>query len=351
MSARGWLKSGVVLAGLGTALAVPTVAYSVPASAAVPDTTREWIDTSGFLNLRIAANGTTLHVVDYGGQGPVLVFLAGLGNSAHVFDEFAPRFAGRHRVFGFTRRGYGESGRPKGGYDTGSLAEDVRVLFDSLGIGRAVLVGHSVAGDELTEFEVRHPERVTGLVYLEAAYDRSHTTKRLLQMAVLGQLPPAPPGPSGADRSSAASAQDYLERIYGVRWPVGEILATRRFDERGRWVGDATPPSTNGRIVGGESAPRWSQVQAPVLAIYATDRSEARDFAWIETIFVGRGGARLKAARFRAAQSRWEAAERRRLADALPTAHIVELRDASHYVFLSHPELVEREMRAFLEGS
>ncbi len=332
------------------ALALPLVLASPARARALPDTLSPaaWTDANGFANRRIAANGTTLHSVDYGGDGPALVFLAGLGNSGHVYDEFAPRFTDRSHVVALTRRGYGESGRPKGGFDTGTLAEDVLAQLDALGIERAVLAGHSVAGDELTEFAARHPERVAGLVYLDAAYDRSHTTRRLVSLAVLGQVPPAPPGPGGRDRASPEAARDYLERLYGVRWPLAEIAATRVFDPRGRWTKDATPASTNAKIVQGETAPRYEAVRAPVLAIYSVNRPESRDFPWIRRMVVGRGVAQLKAMRFRSAQNRWEADERRKLADALPSARIVELREASHYVFLSDGERVEREMRGLL---
>ncbi len=348
MNALPFVRLFALAACLGLASGAPAVhAKSEPDSgpAARP---RRWVDAAGHENGSVAGAGTTLHYIDYGGCGPVLVFLAGLGNSAHVFDDFGPSFTDAYRVFAFTRRGYGESGRPRDGYDTGTLAEDVRTLLDSLGVARAVLVGHSVAGDELVEFAVRHPERTAGLVFLDAAYDRSRTTRRLLGMAVLGQLPPVPPRPTGRDRASADAARDYLARIYGVRWPVGEIAATRVFDSRGRWVRDATRGSTNAQVMRGECAPRWSEVRAPALALYAVDRSEDRDFAWIRTILVGRGNARLRANRYRAAQARWEAGQRHVFARELRTARVIEVPDASHYLFLSHPVQVEREMRAFL---
>lgn len=348
MNARTLIALGAALAC--AVAATPASARRAATPGGTADSLRAWSDAAGVAHRRIAANGTTLHVADYGGAGTPLVFLAGLGNSAHVFDEFAPRFTDAHRVIALTRRGYGESGRPKGGYDTATLTEDVRELLDSLGLDRVVLVGHSVAGDELTEFAARHPERVAGLAYLDAAYDRSHTTRRLVSMAVLGQIPPAPPRASGRDRASAEAAQRYVQRLYGVRWPLSEVRATREFDDRGRWVRDGTPASTNGKVIGGETAPRWTEVRAPVLAIYTTDRGEERNFPWIETIFVGRGVARLKASRFRAAQSRWEAGQRRDFARAIPSARVVEMRGASHYVFLSDADAVEREVREFAKG-
>ena len=52
----------------------------------------------------------SLEVVDWGGRGTPLVFLAGLGSTAHVFDDFAPQFTDSFHVVGITRRGFGASG-------------------------------------------------------------------------------------------------------------------------------------------------------------------------------------------------------------------------------------------------
>src|ERR1700719_1204926 len=48
-----------------------------------------------------------LEVLDWGGAGRPLVLLAGSGNTAHVFDDFAPRLTGFCHAYGITRRGYG----------------------------------------------------------------------------------------------------------------------------------------------------------------------------------------------------------------------------------------------------
>src|SRR4051812_17908904 len=67
------------------------------------------------------AEGVELEVLDFGGRGPALVFLAGLGNTGHVFDTFAPEFVANHHVYAVTRRGFGSSNWPEGGYDTATL--------------------------------------------------------------------------------------------------------------------------------------------------------------------------------------------------------------------------------------
>jgi non-heme chloroperoxidase len=62
-----------------------------------------------------------LEVLEWGGSGRPLVLLAGAGNTAHVFDEFAPRLASVGRVYGITRRGYGASSAPAAGYSVDRL--------------------------------------------------------------------------------------------------------------------------------------------------------------------------------------------------------------------------------------
>jgi pimeloyl-ACP methyl ester carboxylesterase len=134
----------------------------------------------------VTVNGVKLHFLDWGGNGEVILLLAGLGNDAHIFDSFAPKLTGPFRVIALTRRGFGESGKPKSGYDTGTLVEDMRQFLNALNINEVSIIGHSMAGDEMTLFATLYPERVKKLVYLDAAADRSRTT----------ELFPERPGPS-----------------------------------------------------------------------------------------------------------------------------------------------------------
>ena len=112
-----------------------------------------------------------LEVLDWGGRGPALVFLAGFGNSGHVFDGFAPQFTKHNHVLAITRRGFGASSRPGTGYDTGTLTRDITSVLDSLGIRRATFAGHSFAGTELSGLGAVHADRVDQLIYLDASYD------------------------------------------------------------------------------------------------------------------------------------------------------------------------------------
>lgn len=112
-----------------------------------------------------------LEVLDWGGSGKAVILLAGAGNDAHTFDKFAPKLvdAGYH-VYGISRRGFGESSIPLTVYEADRLGDDVLAVIKALKLKRPVLAGHSLAGEELSSVASRHPEKVAGLVYLDAAY-------------------------------------------------------------------------------------------------------------------------------------------------------------------------------------
>jgi len=67
------------------------------------------VDTSLYKSDHVSVNGIRLHYLDWGGHGPVLVFLAGMGCTAHIFERFAPRFRDRFHVLALTRRGHRDS--------------------------------------------------------------------------------------------------------------------------------------------------------------------------------------------------------------------------------------------------
>jgi len=100
------------------------------------------------------APGVVLEVVDWGRTGPAARVLAGLGGTAHVFDDFAPQFTDSFHVVGITRRGFGASAGSPPPSDLDTLVADVTAVLDSLALGPVVLVGHSIAGEEMTRFAV-----------------------------------------------------------------------------------------------------------------------------------------------------------------------------------------------------
>jgi pimeloyl-ACP methyl ester carboxylesterase len=148
------------------------LAVGVGAACARPDVAREAApaDHSPHRSGFVQVNGARLAYLDWGGHGPGLLLLHGLGDSPHVFDDLAPALRDRFYVVALARRAHGRSQR-RGPYDMGTLVEDIRGFLDTLGWRQVVLVGHSMAGSEMVRFAALFPERVSRLVFLDAAYD------------------------------------------------------------------------------------------------------------------------------------------------------------------------------------
>ncbi len=111
-----------------------------------------------------------LEVLDWGRSGPPLVPFTGLGDNAHRFDKFAFKLTPSYHVYGITRRGFAASSVPATGYSADRLGDDVLAVIDALKINKPVLVGHSIGGEELSSIGSRHPEKVAGLIYVDAGY-------------------------------------------------------------------------------------------------------------------------------------------------------------------------------------
>lgn len=58
-------------------------------------------------------DGVKVEVLDWGGTGRAMVLLAGSGDTAHVYDQFAPKLTPAFHVYGITRRGFGTSSKPR----------------------------------------------------------------------------------------------------------------------------------------------------------------------------------------------------------------------------------------------
>lgn len=332
------------------ALIAPTIAISVAATdaraqraaaGAAATTTASWTDPSHHrVRMVTVAPKVTLEVLDWGGSGEPVVFLAGLGNSAHVFDDFAPQFTDAFHVLGITRRGYGASSQPASGYDSARLAADIKAVLDTLHLTRVTLVGHSIAGDELSKFASTYPDRIAKLVYLDAAHDRTGLPK-LFQDAPI----PASPPMLAADSVSPAAVRAYIERSNGILVPEGEVHATAVFGPTGRYQRDVTPDSIGAAILAGVEHPAYKRIAVPALAFYAVADSASDVIPWYAALdSAGRAAAQKTFAAF----TPFARAAREQFQREVKQGRVIELHGAHHYVFISNADEVARELRAFL---
>jgi non-heme chloroperoxidase len=323
-------------------IATPGVAIALCACAGAPRPRppAAWIDPSPHRVTFVAvAPGVRLEVIDWGGRGQALVFLAGLQDVAHGFDAFAPQFTDRFHVLAITRRGYGASSQPATGYDIATRVADLAAVLDSQRLGPVVLVGHSIAGDELTAFAGLYPTRVSKLVYLDAAYDHAGLDR------LLADFPKAPP-PSANDSMSPVAFQAYVAATYGMLIPEAQIRATEVFGADGKLLRNVTPDSIDAEMLRGTGHPDYGVVRTPALAFYAVPDSAPSFFRyWGRMNDSTRTAARAWLGKLGA----WEVQERSRFQRGVRQARLVMLPGANHYVFLSDRDQVAAEMRAFLD--
>jgi pimeloyl-ACP methyl ester carboxylesterase len=340
-------------------LSTMTIACSLVGCAKASDS----IGTSGQVRPQVrfvtVDEGVQLEVLDWGGIGRPAVLLAGSGNTAHVFDEFAPKLAARWHTYAITRRGFGASTRPPSGYDDQRLANDVVSVLNALRIEGPMLIGHSMAGGELTSIASQHPNRVSGLVYLDAIADPGDATGNDADlMAIYNRLPMA--AREGGQRPVTTSFAAYrASQASNAGWAFPESELRQLFRENadgsvGRYQGPTGAVHT--AIGAGQKKRDYSRVTVPILALStfacsplnggndrciqhpsdrpkyqpqnAAERVTIEHFESLEAVYIGRWKSNLR-----------QAASKR--------VRLVDIPRASHHIFLSHEDDVLEEVLQF----
>lgn len=299
---------------------------------------------SNFVNV----NGIRLHYLDWGGEGPVLLFLTGIGNNAHIFDGFAPRFTDQFHVLALTRRGHGESDCPENGYDIDTLTEDIRQFLDCLQIDQAIFVQHTNEGIELPQFAALYPERVQKLVFLEPVWDRNAPEfKTMMEMWSKIEDKVEFPDDHYENFDDYISQQKQNFPVIAASW-----CEAREEDWRNQMM-----ISPDGKIawkpsVGISKArktmfsytPEFSKIRGPVLSIFPI-----RDETYYILPFITKEQHAQMIDLYYAAQLPWFQQCVEQFQKAVPQAKIVALSHSHTYFFITQEELVYNEMRKFLQ--
>jgi pimeloyl-ACP methyl ester carboxylesterase len=173
------------------------------------------------------ADGVPIHVLEWSEEGVPLVLLHGFGTEAHIYDDFAPHVAPYYRTLALDLRGHGDSGHdPERRYDYEHHVRDLECVTGALGIGRFVLVGHSLGGRIATLFAGTHPERMAGLVLVDSAPELD--TRGTLRIRLDLEKSAGPDG--GA--APIGSVAEY-ERMLSLAYPAARPSALARMARHG----------------------------------------------------------------------------------------------------------------------
>lgn len=364
------------------------VAASLGASTA---RAQAWHDPSPHqIRLVTVERGVNIETLDWGGTGRPMILIAGAGGTAHTFDDFALLLKLHFHVYGVTRRGYGDSSRPKDGFDADRLGDDVVAVIRTLNIKRPILMGHSFGGQEVSDVATRYPTLIAGVVYLDAVYsydaalekealywnvewrqqiealqkhltellespfdsrpvatelrDRDLPTVQKIVENLVRVENGRPPwvNPQATDLESFAALREWYHRVMRVYLPEAEFrqMQVTRPDGRPSSATRASPWAGNAMNAGRKA---FHDITVPALYIGAEDNVPGN-------YDKNDPEARANAEAYVAYQHGWIERRTARFTADAPNGHLVVLQGASHMVFASNPQDALRETLSFAES-
>jgi pimeloyl-ACP methyl ester carboxylesterase len=212
------------------------------------------------------------------------------------------------------------------------LGDDVVAVMKALHIERPVLVGHSMAGEELSSVGSRFPEKVAGLVYLDAAtdfalYDPAHPLLEVEMNDIKRRI----------DEIEAGGV-DEQKKLLELESAAARFESALHENNAGIAHMPPLPPRSPIAAALNFGMQKYTSIPVPALAIYACPHNWDRmpDSAG-KTALLGEDKARC---------TEWAESFRR----GVPSARIVVIPNADHYVYLSNEAQVVRAMNEFLDS-
>ena len=240
-------------------------------------------------------------------DGRPVVLSGSLGSNLHMWDGQVAALRRTHRVVRYDHRGHGNSPVPSGPYTLADLGGDVVALLDRLAIKRANFVGLSLGGMVGLWLAAHDPDRVD----------------RLVLMCTSAHMPPAKGWRDRADAVRQQGMNAVTEAVVG-RWltPAFAVKHPDLVDQLRRMV--VTTPSEGyaaccDALAAMDLRADLPRVRAPTLIVVgADDRATPIDHG-------------------------------QQIAQRVPHARLVVVRDAAHLANVQQPEAVNDLMLAHLQ--
>ncbi|WP_118182984.1 alpha/beta fold hydrolase [Paraburkholderia phosphatilytica] len=236
----------------------------------------------------VAHDGAQLWYASHGKGSTVILLHGGLGHSGNWGHQVPALVAAGYRTITIDSRGHGRSTRDARPFSYELLASDVLAVMDTLGIGRAAIVGWSDGACTALVLARQAPQRVAGVLFFACNMDASGTKPFVATPLI--------------DRCFARHRQDYAERS----------ATPDQFDAFVAAVGEMQRTQPEYR------AEDLAEIRVPVLVAQSANDE-----------FI-----------------RWEHAEY--LARSLPDAELVQLRDVTHFAPLQRPDRFNDVMLRFV---
>lgn len=137
---------------------------------------------------RAKGDGIELQLAIWEGEGKQVLCVHGLTANCRCWDVIASALAPIHQVTAMDLRGRGLSNKPPTGYSEEHHVRDVLSLMDDLELEKGILLGHSLGGYISMALAAQYPERVEGLILLDAGGDLSQEQWGKIAVAIKPSL-------------------------------------------------------------------------------------------------------------------------------------------------------------------
>ena len=269
-----------------------------------------------------ARDGTQLYVKQLGTGRPVIL-IHGWPLSADSWDPQMIALAENgYRAIAYDRRGFGRSDQPPAGYDYDTFADDLAAVAEATGAtDHAALVGFSMGGGEVVRYMARHRGR--------------GVSQAVLVSSVVPYLLKTDDNPHGVEQSTFDGMdegmrkdfrgffKDFFKTFYGIGMlshPVGEAQLEWAW-MTSQMAGQYATLQAAKAFAATDFRPDLVHLTVPVLVIHGT----GDDIVPIK-------------------------ATSRAVADAVPTARLVEYPGEPHAVFATRQDRLTADLIDFLGG-
>ena len=251
----------------------------------------------------LTSDGVELHYLE-AGSGPTLVFVPGWTMPAEIWEHQIRHFASTHRVVALDPRGQGRSEKPTHGYHPSRRALDIGELLGHLGGKPVVLVGWSLAVQEVLVYAHEFgTEAIRAAVLVD--YEIKWDTEKL--------------------KSRFKSLQ--VDRLHWTREFIRAIHRSPQSDEYLEAMTQAalsTPTNAAAMMI------------ANLILMGPTDLSPALDSVDRPVLFV-------------ASSQDWAVAAAEEVREGWPEVHVEVIDETAHALFVDRPEQFNRVLEEFLE--
>ncbi|MEM5436455.1 alpha/beta fold hydrolase [Paraburkholderia diazotrophica] len=147
-------------------------------------------------------------------SGETVVLIHGVGMNQSVWAPQIDALTATFRVVVYDMLGHGDSALPTPAPTLDEYAAQLEALLDTMRIGRAHIVGHSMGALVALEFALTHPQRTLSVAALNAVYDRTPAQRE----AVMTRAATLDDAPAGVSPNAGVDAT--LSRWFGDPIPV-----------------------------------------------------------------------------------------------------------------------------------